>query len=697
MRYFSLKSLSMGLLIGAVFTFTNSSFGFLENESDELLMLPLSHQRVDSQGVSGFFENPIRQASYNEEKSDGTIIQVSGGSAAPNPNAVAIPRAPGANNTSGNLVDNTPVRPRPTAEGDAAVHDHPPVRCASFLKVTAGETTVKELKELWGEPKKTTKLHEKVDAFLYSFEGFNHIEILTFEDVVQSVAINLAEPLPSGQVREELSEALQKSKPIMIADENGDVLGHVFPEKGVKFVFAPSEKAGVASNQVTRIAIEPIEAEPFVLRAEGYLKDLPSSSHQDLTNALKLETDNPKAYWLLSQIELARGNNAKASEYCEKAIEIDEMQLQYHVTMAKIIAQHNHTAEAKAYLEAMLTDSEKYPSIHASALCLLGDLYQIGSQADFDKASTYHQAAAKVASEQLGNANPTTRMNAKDTFLHAYLGVAKDVAWGKWSNNGEQAARRWVEEAKQIIKDPELSSNKPGTKDYPLKLAIAELVVNSEFPSIEIGPYVQNVLSESAELINRTDDPIQKMKYQWETGLALYNAGRVYQSRGDSNSAIKYCDLAARFLDGAMKNRTENLQDTYMMARVRFRLGSMYAIGKKDHNKAIECYNSARPMFERAAKNISADELGSLGDTFITMGVSYWTVGQQEQGLTVSLQGTKFIETAVEAKLLNPSSLVIPYRNLATMYRKLNQLENANRYQERAEQIQTAAMPKTMR
>ena len=61
---------------------------------------------------------------------------------------------------------------------------------------------------------------------------------------------------------------LDDIRPVLVANELGDVLGQAFPERGVLFAFEPSLKKGQPSLQVRQIVLEPVGPEPFLLRAE---------------------------------------------------------------------------------------------------------------------------------------------------------------------------------------------------------------------------------------------------------------------------------------------------------------------------------------------------------------------------------------------------------------------------------------------
>ena len=64
---------------------------------------------------------------------------------------------------------------------------------------------------------------------------------------------------------------LTNVRPVLVSNELGEILGQVYPERGVLFAFEPSKEPGKASMNVAQIILEPITAEPFVLRAETNL------------------------------------------------------------------------------------------------------------------------------------------------------------------------------------------------------------------------------------------------------------------------------------------------------------------------------------------------------------------------------------------------------------------------------------------
>ena len=71
----------------------------------------------------------------------------------------------------------------------------------------------------------------------------------------------------------------------------------------------------------------------------------------------------------------------------------------------------------------------------------------------------------------------------------------------------------------------------------------------------------------------------------------------------------------------------------------------------------------------------------------VSMGVSYWQIGEKNRALSLTQNGVSLVEAAVEAGILARSTLGVPYGNLATMYQKLGETANAAKYSELAKGI----------
>jgi hypothetical protein len=87
--------------------------------------------------------------------------------------------------------------------------------------------------------------------------------------------------------------------------------------------------------------------------------------------------------------------------------------------------------------------------------------------------------------------------------------------------------------------------------------------------------------------------------------------------------------------------------------------------------------------------NAATAEIGRHGETLVSMGVSYWSVGQREKAVVLTQKGIAMMEQGVRQGRLDHSSLGIPYHNLAAMHRQLGAGDLADHFQEMASRIKS--------
>ena len=89
------------------------------------------------------------------------------------------------------------------------------------------------------------------------------------------------------------------------------------------------------------------------------------------------------------------------------------------------------------------------------------------------------------------------------------------------------------------------------------------------------------------------------------------------------------------------------------------------------------------------------------GEMLVSMGVSYWQLGNQTQALDLTQTGVGLVEAAVENGVLAKSTLAVPYGNLATMYQQMGEETNAAKYSDLAKSVggnsETKQQPATRR
>ncbi|HIQ19746.1 MAG TPA: hypothetical protein EYH34_00715 [Planctomycetes bacterium] len=585
--------------------------------------------------------------------------------------------------TASDEVKPLPAEPQPTHSlqptPDPQTAGPVEVETASFNGVTPGVTTAAKLNTLWGEPSKTIQQAGKT-LLLYRMDEFPQVEVTLRAGKVQAIVVRLQGRFPARTVAEQLE--LGAIRPVLVADDKGNILGQAFPERGVMFAFEPSPEPGKTTMQVTSVILEPVTAESFVLRAETYLEAQTELSLADLDQAIQLDPLNHRAYWLRARVLAALGRPQEGGISSDKAVELEPSDAQYRVTRSQILGQVGRYAEAAEEAERALADCQKRPHVKARALCLLGDLAASGDKPDYKKAFRYHSEAIKAASQLVESPYPAVRIAAKKVLLDAHLGAANDIAWGFWDQK-EKAVPRWLEQAEAIAE--EMISQERASRELRMRVATRALTACVGLEGkVDPTPWVEKCVSVGEELLAAADSPLRRKRLQWDLALALYDAVQTYQMRGEHAAALGYGQRSAEYFQQGQSLRGDSVAEQYLVGRLYFRLGAIYSIGKADHKAAIEWFEKALAVFDQLGEKLPGREKGRLGETFVSMAVSYWDMDQKERALQLTQRGVQLLEEAVRAGLADRQALEVPYSNLATMHRELGHADEAQRFLELA-------------
>jgi tetratricopeptide (TPR) repeat protein len=400
-----------------------------------------------------------------------------------------------------------------------------------------------------------------------------------------------------------------------------------------------------------------------------------------LDQALKLTPQNGRAHWLKAKLLAQAGDAAKALPSADEAVRLAPQDAQYRVTRAQVLGQLARFPEAIAEAERAIAASGQRAHVKARAQCLVGDLLGSGTQPDFKRAIQYHTLAIKTATELKTSPHPAIRVPAKEVLLDAHLGAAHDIAWGTW-NQKETAVKSWLQRASAIADD--LIEKENASAEQRFRVAVRALAACVGVQGkLDPGEWTEKVLQVGQEMVAAAASPPLRQQTQWEMGMALYDAVQVYQMRGQRDLATKYGQRAVELLEAGRTNK-DSAMDSYLIGRLYFRLGSIQAIGQQNHREAVTWFDKAVPVLQQAADRLPAMELGRLGETFVSMGISYWESGQKPNAIKLTEQGVGLMEKAVAGGGIAAAALDVPYNNLATMHRKLGQDAMAERYLQKA-------------
>jgi tetratricopeptide (TPR) repeat protein len=567
--------------------------------------------------------------------------------------------------------DNESLTPVPEPENSSP----PAVEVASFSGVTPGVTTLTQIQEAWGQPRELANRNGNT-VHLYTVEPFDRVEATISDGRVASLVIRLDRSFPAHQVAEQLE--LSNLQPVLVSNALGEILGQSFPERGVLFAFEPSDTPGRPSMQVVQIILEPVSAEPFVLRAETLMDSQLESSIRDLDQAVKLDPENARAHWLRARALSTAGDVQDALKASGEALRLEPANAQYRLTQAQILGQLRQFAEAIKAAQRAVADGTQRPHVQAQALCLLGDLESSKRQPDYRQAIAYHLEAVKIADPLAVSRHPAVRLAAKEALIKAHLGAGADIAWGPWEQKRD-AVPRWLNKAAALAED--LVENDGGSFEHPFRVAARALAAYVGLQGqLDPTTWAQRAIDSGQDLLASLPESIQKRQARWELGAALYDAVQICQMRGDHAKALEYGTRAAGYLETPAEEEPAGPTQRYLLGRLYFRMGAIQAVGSRDHPAAVEWFDRAVPILVETAGRLDAAETGRLGETLVSMGVSYWEVGQRDRAVQLTRHGVALVEGTVQAGAMKPRALEIPYSNLATMLRQSGETDEADKY-----------------
>jgi tetratricopeptide (TPR) repeat protein len=241
---------------------------------------------------------------------------------------------------------------------------------------------------------------------------------------------------------------------------------------------------------------------------------------------------------------------------------------------------------------------------------------------------------------------------------------------------------RWLQRA--VVVSEDMVKNEDASSEVTLRVHTRALAACVGLRgAIDPAPAVSAIVASGDELISAASDPSQKARLQSKVGTAIYDGVQIWQMRSDQKSALKYGDVAAQYLVAA-REANPSPGATFLLGRLYFRMGAIHAIQDHDHQAAIVCFDKALPLLGDLGPEDLATEMGRQGESYISMGVSYWEVGQKEKAVELTQKGIKWMELSVADGSLEKSALAVPYSNLAAMHRQLGSADLADHLQEMA-------------
>jgi len=565
---------------------------------------------------------------------------------------------------------------------------HAHVRVTRFQEVAPGETTVDLLRQQWGEP--IEDLTEDGHQILtYRIGPFPKLEAVVSDGVVQALIVHLASPQAPGDVAEELD--LDGLEPVLIHDATGEPLGQAYPERGVVLGFAPD----TTPLKVAHLVLEPISAEPFLLRVKHDKQRRYELYLADIDYALSLEPDNAEAFWLKSKVLSDAGRFGDALAAAEKAVALAGDDPRFRLARAVALFQLDRHSEALTDARDVVADERAFELTRARAQCLLGDFLGGGPEQNYNAAAKHYSAAIDLAGPLAADPRAGIRREAKRILIDAHFAMAEAVACGEWSNQHE-TMQLWLRGGAQLAAATiESDAGHPDLRLHAIHrtlAAYAGLNANSD-----ARPAVQQLVEEVSKLLEDADDPSYQQQVRWQAIEALSYAIEISKQRGADDLTLQYAAHAVGFVEKLNPLAESTPRRDYLLGKLFFNVGLTYALARNDHAAAVRVYEKALPYLSKQLPAAAALERGRHGERFVSMGVSYWQAGVQQEALTLTQRGLELMNAAQLDGLLDEQALIAPLSNLASMYKQLNRPEDAQRMAARAARIQGAEAPSVTR
>ncbi len=563
------------------------------------------------------------------------------------------------------LVDDTSIRPLP------------------FRGITAGESTREEVLEKWGEPFRELDAGD-AGTMKFRLQPFRQVDVTIVDDTVVSLLIHMDGLLAPDLVEEELR--MTKLQPTLVRDEMGRSVGLVYPERGVLLGLDTTDP----DSLVAKIQLEPVSAEPFVLRAANDRHFQYEANLNDLRTALQMSPDYALGHWMRAKEYRAMGRYHDALLSANKAASLDQEDQRYLLTRIELIAENGDRPTALREVMLMLQQADIKPEIEAAGRALLGHLVACGLDGNYKAAMRHNLDAIDIAAKLVNDPVNEVRKSAKQTLIRSHMSIARNIAMGDFQKQ-KTVVPKWLNRSRALI--DEYVSHERGDRAiyldfYRQVLATAADIRNPENPS----HVVNKLTNESRRLISEADDELRKRTLEWKLGAGLAEAVRLQRQRGRADEALELADESMHLLKGSAKRRQSTPEQTYLIGRLYFHVGSLYAVQQEDHDEAIEWYKKAEPLLADEKPTSLLADAGTHGEMFVSMGVSYWDFGNREKAIDITEFGTDYLQRAVVEGLLDTDVLTIPYGNLATMHMKNGNDREAKAFAELAAEIESRSM-----
>ncbi|WP_146115641.1 MULTISPECIES: tetratricopeptide repeat protein [Pirellulaceae] len=548
----------------------------------------------------------------------------------------------------------------------------------SVWQILPGQTSLTEIESQWGKPAQTRRIDQDKHVRLYEQQGdFAKVEIAVEKDQIVSVFLIPAKSMSLELVEQKFD--LTKIEPAAVRDPSGRHLGKIYPERGI---LIPQAAEG-SPLEVDRIIVQTPSAESFMIRASNRSPLDFRDRLNDYQLAIAQEPYSAEAWYQTSLILHRLGRDTEAFEAARKATSGVGSSAEHRLHRTLLIVVQGNLASGIQNTQQIAEDVTVANHVRAKAHCQWGDLLQMAGPQKNREAVQHHVKAIEIASPLVNDTNQDVRRAAKQVLVDAHMALAIDIATGDWEKK-EQTINQWLLRSKVYIDD--MVTNEQATGELRMAWLTKSLMARSFYNApFDPGDAIDQIIGQYRELLSKTDDPFFHRALEWETGQALSQAVFIEHARDQHDSALKLAEQAKAFLKGGLAGREVGIADHLLLGNLYFRAGAICAVQKQDHAAAVGWYEMA--MNHLTDPSLQSIMLDRRGESLVSMGVSFWSVGNREQGIALTEQGKSLIEAATGQNAALQKKLIVPLDNLAEMYRELGNAQKSAQYTASAQKI----------
>ena len=153
---------------------------------------------------------------------------------------------------------------------------------------------------------------------------------------------------------------------------------------------------------------------------------------------------------------------------------------------------------------------------------------------------------------------------------------------------------------------------------------------------------------------------------------------------------LENATLTAAYLDRGSQRRQLSDAERRDVGELLFRIGILHSLQKGDHATAVTWFDKVVPLWDGNPAFREAGAAGQLGESFVSMAISYWQVNRRDDALTISRKGVDLMVEAVDRKELDERALAVAYGNLSTMHAEEGDDEQSKNYAEMASRAEAS-------